>query len=235
MLCHRGPTSNYSALFRCLEVLVCLADRLPYDFQFGTQHLRSFLWVSSDANANWHGVLHGVLCRHTDDLVDFHKKLWTPRESDAVSLPRSLRRARRCRRHHPLGLLSILGGLASECAKTAFRSKVKPFWNRSVAKERTGPGAGRQVDCGVMVPAPTAVHGGAQVSRETTSARDERNYSYKRQADSHGLSSGVVFDTGASSSMSPRRREFLCRFPSPLVWSQKKKVGCSRSSCAFAS
>ena len=57
--------------------------------------------------------LHGVQCLHTDDIVDFSPKLWTPRESDAVGLPRSPRRARRCRRHHPLGLLSIPAGLAS--------------------------------------------------------------------------------------------------------------------------
>ena len=77
MLCHRGATSNYSALFRCLEVLVCLADRLPYDFQFGIQHLRSFLWVFSDANAHGHGVFtwrsvspHGRYCRFLSQTVD---------------------------------------------------------------------------------------------------------------------------------------------------------------------
>ena len=149
------------------------------------------------------------------------KTVWVPRESDTVSCPWSHRRARRCRRHHPLSLLSIPGELASECAKTAFRSKVKPFWNRSVEKERTGPGAGRQVDRGVMTPARTVVHGAAQVSQKTPSARDDRSHTSKRQEDSQVLSSGVVFDTGAHSSTSPRRREFLRRSSRPLDWSQK--------------
>ena len=103
-----------------------------------------------------------------------------------------------------------------------------------MGKERTGPGAGCQVDRGVTVPARTAAYGRAQVSRETPSARDGRSYTSKRQADFQGLSSGVVFDTGASSSTSPRRREFLCRSPRTLDWSQKT-VGCSRDSCTSAS
>ena len=89
--------------------------RLPYDFQFGIQHLRSFLWVLA-----FHVAIRTIL---SISLT----KLWIPCESDAVSLAWSPRRARRCRRHHPLCLLSIPAGLASECEKNAFRSKVKPL------------------------------------------------------------------------------------------------------------
>ena len=212
------PPPKNSALFRCLEVLVCLADRLPYDFQFGTQHLRCFLWVSSDANANWHGVLHGVLCRHTDDLVDFSTKLWIPRESDAVSLPWSPRRARRCRRHHPLGLLSIPAGLASECEKKSSISKQGETLLEQIRGKRK--------------------------NRSSWGWMSNRLWWYQHaqhrteELRCHGKRPVLVMigvTLQASGRLTgPRRREFLRRSSGPLDWSQKT-VGCSRSPCASAS
>ena len=105
-----------------------------------------------------------------------------------------------------------------------------------MGKRRTGrPGAGRQVDCGVMVPASTEVHGGAQVSRETPSARDERSYSSKRS----GRFTGVVIWSGfRHECIFVHRVHNGVSFSAALhaLWTgAKKTVGCSRSSCASAS